>query len=156
MATVSVRAEEVPNLNRGGVCAKSGVPATRTISTQAVHTPAWIWILLLFGILPLLIAYFVTRRSIGIDLPASEEVVQHRSRATTRMVAASLVSVALPIGAAATGETTLAWIGIAGLVLVVMALPFWARTWITATFNGEVVTLSRVHPNYVTAAGLQL
>ena len=155
MSVVSVPAEETPRLQLGGVCAKSGAPATQLMSMHATYTPGWIWILIFFGLIPMLIAYVFTKQSIAIDVPASDDVIRRRSRATARMVGAGLVSMALVVAAAFIGETALAWIGIVGLVAVTMALPFWARTWITVTYNGEVVTLSRVHPNYVAAIGFR-
>ena len=153
MSTLTVAADEVDRLTRGGVCAKTGGIATQVVGMRVVHTPGWIWLLLLFGIVPFLIAYAFSNQAVHIEVPASAEVVRRRSQATARMVAAALVSAALLVAAAFVGEPGIAWIGAAGLVAVTMALPFWARTWITAAYNGEVVTLSRVHPSYVAAIG---
>ena len=117
----------------------------------AVHTPGWIWILLLFGIFPLLIAYFATRKTVGILVPASDEAAQNRRRASLTIIAALAISLAVVGAGGALGRPSITWIGVGALVVAVMAYPFHLRVWIDASFDGEVVRLTRVHPNYAEA-----
>jgi hypothetical protein len=145
--------EEADRLSQTRVCAKSGVPADVVIEMRAVHTPSWIWILLFFGILPMLIAYAFTKEVAIFDVPASTEVAERRKR-TSRYMFATVIASALLLGmGAVSGTEGYAWLGVAGLVGVTMALPFAARTWINAAYDGEWVHLSRLHPHYVQAVG---
>lgn len=138
---------------RGGVCAKTGAPADAIIEMRVVHTPAWIWILLIFGIFPMLVAYAFTRKEVRIEVPAAEEVARRRKDAG-RLIFGTLVGSILLIASGATTQTEAGiWVGAAGIVVVVMALPFAARGWINATYDGQRVHLSRLHPNYVQAVG---
>ena len=148
---LSVRVEETDRLLRGGICAKSGVPADAVIQMRAVHTPSWIWILLFFGIFPLLIAYAFTKEVAVFDVPASREVAERRKRISRNMFAAAIASALLIAMAVVLQTTGYAWLGAAGLVGVIMALPFAARAWITAAYDGAWVHLSRLHPHYVQA-----
>jgi hypothetical protein len=152
--SVSVRAQDTDRLLRAGVCAKTGVPANAVIEMRVVHTPPWIWILVFFGILPLVIAYAFTKKEVTVELPATEEVGRRRSGIARTMLAVTVTSVLLIATAAITTMPGLAWLGAAGVVGVVMALPYSARAWISATYDGEWVHLSRLHPNYVQALDL--
>ena len=154
MATISVRTEDADRLLRGGVCAKTGLPATAVIEMRVVHTPSWIWILLLAGIFPLVIAYAFTKEEVRIGLPATEDVVGRRRRNTLTMHGTAIASLLLIATSAVVDNPAPAWLGAVGLVGVVMALPFAARTWINARYDGERIHLTGLHPNYVAASGL--
>ena len=118
-----------------------------------VHTPGWIWILLFFGIFPLLIAYLATRKTIGIMVPASDEAAHNRRRASLTMIAALAISLIVVGAGAALGKPSIIWIGVGGLVVSVMAYPFHLRSWVDASYDGRVIHLTRLHPKYVDAVG---
>ena len=53
------------------VCVLSGDEAVGTVAFQLVHTPAWTYLLLPFGVVPFLIAIQFTAERNRVELPVS-------------------------------------------------------------------------------------
>ncbi|MDP9185128.1 MAG: hypothetical protein M3O29_05620, partial [Actinomycetota bacterium] len=82
MARAAATVEDLVDGHLPPVCAKTGGPADGFATIVFTSTPGWTWILLLFGILPFLIArYFSSVRIVGL-VPMSD-VALRRGRAFT-------------------------------------------------------------------------
>ena len=150
MAEVTIPQSDAAALASPSVCAKTGAQTIRTAKQRLVHTPVWIWILLLFGIFPLLVVYYFTRKVLDVEIPISDELARRRFRFRLRTVVVLVVSLALAIVGAYRGESLATIAGVTGLVGVVALGPIiGARMWITARYDGESIKLSQLDPSYV-------
>lgn len=113
-------------------------------------TPGWTWILLLFGILPFLIAqYFTTQRIVGL-VPMSD-VALRRGRAFTWTYRGffALAGVVIVAGFFTIDQPTILLEGLAILVVtLLMLLVGWPFVWPTGRVSGEWVSLSFVHDRF--------
>ena len=152
MAEVTIPQQYASVLATPPFCAKTGVLTDSRASQTLVHTPGWIWILLLFGPLPVLIAYYATRQIIDVQIPISDELAQRRFRFRMWIVAVLVASLLLTLTGGFQGWAPAAALGIGGLFAVAASGPIiGARMWITARFDGEWIQLSRVDPGYAAA-----
>lgn len=153
MATAVAAIEDLRTGSLPPVCAKTGAAAAGTAELQFTATPSWTWILLLFGILPFLIARSFSRIRLNALLPMSDAALR-RGRAfnwTVRIL--FVVGVGLLIAGSATGPA-LAWAGIGvllGSVLVVVV--GWPFIWPTGQVDGDWVRLGFVHPRFARELG---
>lgn len=136
------------------VCVLSGEPADGTIWFRLSHTPAWTFLLILFGILPFLIAEYFTTERIKVTLPVTRAALARLRRMRRLRTALLLVGVALFVVALVAGSTALLWAGVAmflaGAVLWVAVswrMPSWAPA------DVDAVTLRSVHADFVHAVG---
>jgi hypothetical protein len=148
MARVDARVSDLERGTLPPVCTKTGVPTDGYTKIRFSSAPAWTWILLLFGILPFLIAqYFATVR-IDAIVPMSE-VAQRRVTVFNRLfiglVILSLVVIA--VGFVLDTQTAVL-VGLAMLlaaVAMLLALPFVLPS---GQVSGEWVHLSAVHERF--------
>ena len=126
VATASVEDVEQGNLPR--VCAKTGQPADGFKTLQFVSTPGWTWILLLFGILPFLIARYFAARRIYALIPMSDLALR-RIRAFTWTYRIFFVAAVL---LSATGwllsdqEDDVSVVLLIGLAMLIVTIAFWS------------------------------
>jgi hypothetical protein len=111
------------------VCAKTGVPTDGYTKIRVSSAPTWTWILLLFRILPFLIAqYFATVHVEGI-VPMSD-VAQRRVTVFNRLFIGlvALGAVVIVVGWALDTEAAVILVGLAMMIAAVfamfLALPF--------------------------------
>jgi fatty acid desaturase len=134
------------------LCAKTGEAADGSTKVEFTSSPSWTLILLLFGILPFLIAqHFATIRVVGI-LPMSDDALG-RVRTFNRTVLALIVlSVVVLVAGLLATEFTVILIGLALLLAVILLMavgsPFVLPT---GQVTGEWVRLSFVHPRFADA-----
>lgn len=158
--TVTVRADELVPGRLPPVCVKRGVIATDWQPTRFTTTPRWTLILLLFGVLPYLIAWAMTRLVATGALPVSAEALLAMRRLRTQTVALSAAGIALFVGAALLRigvlSAVVAMLGLfcffAAIVLQLVVGP--AVTVGGTVFrgpNGILVVLRRVHPGFIEA-----
>jgi hypothetical protein len=152
MARTMAAVEDLKAGNLPRVCAKTGEPADGYATLEFRSTPGWTWILLLFGILPFLIAHaFATVRFTGI-LPMSDRALERAQsfRWTYRVIFA--LAVVEVVAALLFGSEVLAWAGAAvffgGLLYFVIGA---VVVWPNGRVIGDWVSLSFVHPRFAEA-----
>lgn len=151
MAVVNALVSDLEGGRLPAVCAKTGVPTDGYTKIRFSSAPTWTWILLLFGILPFLIAqYFATVHVEGI-VPMSD-VAQRRVTVFNRLfigfVALGVVVIAVGWWALDT-EGTVILVGLAMMIaaafVMFLALPFVLPS---GAVLGEWVQLSFVHERF--------
>ena len=151
MARIAVRRDAFEQGTFPPVCCKTGRPADLSRRWEFSHTPGWMWILLLFGVFPFLIATaFATERFAGV-LPWSARA-ESRLLVSKRLVwlfgASAVASFLIALVAYDTLITTA--IAFAALCLIAIAVTWFFAP--NANLDGrDVVVLSNVHPGFVAA-----
>jgi hypothetical protein len=136
------------------VCVKTGRPASMWRQVTAVHTPPWIVVLLLFGVLPYFIAYACSQQKLRGWVPVSAGVLARRRAGFGAIFAAG-------VGAAVT-VMVIQIIGrpLTVLLLAWLAAAVMAGVWIAVESGVEArlnpsdrsVTLRWTHPRFAKAA----
>jgi hypothetical protein len=149
VARTAATVEDLEAGNLPSVCAKTGEPADGYVSIEFTSTPGWTWILLLFGIVPFLIAqYFSRLRVVGI-LPMSD-VALRRARSYRWIyrglfaVGVALFGIGLAMQASAVALSGLAAL-VGALLFAAVGRPF---VWPSGRLSGEWVWLSFVHARF--------
>lgn len=153
MATAFASIEDLRTGSLPPVCAKTGEAADGVARLEFTTTPSWTWILLLFGILPFLIARGFSRVRVNGLVPMSDSALR-RGRIFGRVVfILFLLGAALLIWGSAAGPA-IAWAGIGvllgSLLVVVVGWPF---IWPTGQIDGDWVQLGFVHPRFAREMG---
>lgn len=149
-AGASVRDLEDGTLPR--VCAKTGEWADGYVRIEFAQTPGWTAILLLFGLLPFLIASaFATVRIVGI-VPMSDQALR-RGRSFTWVYRGLFLLAMLVVGIGIWADADVVVRGgvvafLAALVVMVVGRPFF---WPRGRLDGDWVSLSFVHPRFADA-----
>jgi hypothetical protein len=149
MARVAARVSDLEGGSLPPVCAKTGVPTDGHTTIRFSSAPSWTWILLLFGILPFLIAQFFATVRIEAIVPMSE-VAQRRvtvfNRLSIGLIALNLVVI---VAGFVLDTQTAILVGLAMLLAVVvvmlLAVPFVLPS---GQVSGEWVQLSAVHERF--------
>lgn len=152
MATAAATIDDVTTGKLPQVCAKTGGPAEATAKFRYRSTPPWTWILLLFGILPFLIARWFSGVQVLALIPFSEAALR-RGKTFNRVVwgflllAVLLIVLGAALGALLGPAVALAGLGtaIVGLLLLVIGWPFF---WPNGRVEGDWVHLSFVHRGF--------
>lgn len=150
MAVANARVADLERGTLPQVCAKTGVPTHGWAKIRFSSAPTWTWILLLFGILPFLIAqYFATVHVEGI-VPMSD-VAQRRVTVFNRLFIGfvALGVVVIAAGFVLDTEAAVILVGLAILVAAVFAM-FLAMPSVlpSGAVMGEWVQLSFVHERF--------
>lgn len=130
------------------VCAKTGNYADAWATIEFRSTPNWVWIMLLFGIFPFLIAdYFAKVRVVG-HIPMSSVALQRAQWFRWSWWGALAVAVLL-VAVGLTTESEAAALGLGvflgTLLYVIVGTPFF---WPMGRPSGDVVWLSFVHKRF--------
>jgi hypothetical protein len=151
MARIAVRREAFEQGTFPSVCCKTGMPADGTERWEFSNTPAWTWILLLFGIFPFLIATaFVTERFSGL-LPLSSAAASRLTvaRRLIWLFGGATVLCSIVAFAAYDSLVPIAF-AFAGLCLIAIAARWLLSP--NANLDGrDVVIVSNVHRGFVAA-----
>jgi len=137
-----------------GVCAKTGVPADRTIRQEFAELPGWTLLLIFWGIIPLFIATGFARRKVTVELPLSART--RPNIAVVDLVSAIGVVVAFGLLVAMWVIGEIGWaLGAAGLLVAVLVGGSVARrlVWLSGRLDGDVLWLYGVHPTFAQEAG---
>jgi hypothetical protein len=119
VARVAVTVEDLVAGTLPPFCAKTGAPADGFASVEFTSTPAWTWILLLFGILPFLIARAFSRvRVVGL-VPMSDAALRRGRVFTWTYLGAFALGIVLIVIAVAS-ESSIA--AVSGVVALIAAL----------------------------------
>lgn len=150
MARVLVRREIFERGQFPPVCCKTGERAEFYDRFEFSNTPSWTWILLLFGVLPFLIATaFATQRFSGV-LPISQRA--RRRIRTARRSSWVLGLVAIFVGAASlVAGSRWVYLGAALVAAWLVAIALVALWTPNANLRGEAVALSNVDAAFVGA-----
>lgn len=149
MARTSARVDDLEEGRLPPVCAMTGDPAEEYVRITFTSTPGWTWILLLFGILPFLIARaFSKTRVVGL-VPMSDAALR-RARSFNWIVGGLfgvgalilVLGMASDLSALAVAGTT----AIAAAALIAMI--GWAFVWPAGRVAGDVVSFSSVDPRF--------
>ena len=151
MARVAIdtrRLSELPSL-----CVKTGEPTSTTRQQNFADIPGWTLLLILWGLIPFLIAAGFARRKITIDLPASEETLRRVRSVDFGAVAGLVVAIGLLVTGLVSETAGFAWAGIA----VALATLFGAAlvrgvVWVSGRLDGELLWLYGVHPRFAEQA----
>ncbi len=151
MARAAVTVEDFENGHLPAVCAKTGEAADGFASIEFTSTPGWTWILLLFGILPFLIArYFSTQRIAGL-VPMSD-VALRRGRAFTWTNRGFFVLGGLVFAVGlffTTDHPAVLQVGLGILIVTLLImLVCWPFVWPTGRVTGDWVWLSFVNKGF--------
>lgn len=148
MARVAASVEDLQAGTLPAVCAKTGRHADGWASIEFTSTPGWVWILLLFGIFPFLIAnHFATVRIVG-HVPMSASALQRaRWFRWTYWSGFLLAGILLLVGLMSGYDVAPVGLGVflGALVLLVVGQPFF---WPWGRLSGDVVWLSFVHRRF--------
>jgi hypothetical protein len=149
MARVAARVSDLEGGTLPPVCAKTGVPTDGYTKIRFSSAPTWTWILLLFGILPFLIAQFFATVRIDAIVPMSE-VAQRRVTVFSRLFIGLVV---LSVGVIAVGivldTQTAVLVGLAMLLVVVVGMLLALASLLpSGQVSGEWVELSGVHERF--------
>jgi hypothetical protein len=150
VARVAARVGDIEDGTLPPVCAKTGAPADGYSRFEALSAPGWTWILLLFGILPFLIArYFSTVRVVGL-IPLSD-AARRRIGMFNRLVVGLLVAslAVIAMGFVLDTNRDVVVLGLAMLVAAILVMLF-GRPFVLpdGTVEREWVTLAYVHPRF--------
>jgi hypothetical protein len=153
VARAAARVEDLEAGRLPPVCAKTGEAAEGSATIEFTSTPAWTWILLLFGILPFLIARAFSKTRVRGIVPMSDAALR-RARTFNWICAGILVLAAILLVTGFVGHPHLL---MAGLVTLIGALVFLAVGWWfvypSGQISGEWVWLSSVDPRFAEALG---
>jgi hypothetical protein len=150
---VWVRREELAAGELPEVCAVSGQPTDLLARTRFETLPDWTWILLLFGVLPFLVALAFATERVPALVPLHQEVFDsrraHRRRAWLAGVGGAVL---LVLGVVADAPWPI-WLALAALAVVLLSLLGSSRTFPRARpdRSGLGVWLRGVHPRFVDA-----
>jgi hypothetical protein len=152
MAVAVASIEDVEQGHLPRVCAKTGQPADGFATLQFASAPGWTWILLLFGILPFLIARYFAARRIYASIPMSDLALR-RIRAFTWTYRIFFVAAVLLL---ATGwllsEGQPSIFLLIGVATLIVTIAFWSIGWFfvfpTGRVGDEFVTISFVHKRF--------
>jgi hypothetical protein len=136
------------------ICPKHGVRADRVITRKfSTPTPAWVFLFLLLGVLPLIIAAACVRKSDVVTMPGCHECdVAGRTRLQIRWG----TGIAALVAFVAACVTASPWLFLVAFVVVVAWLLALSSTLnslgaVTGTLDGPWLRLKGVHPAFVAA-----
>lgn len=148
MASAAARVEDLESGNLPAVCAKTGEPADGFARVEFTSTPAWTWILLLFGILPFLIARWFSKVRVSALVPMSEAALRRGRRFNWTVMGLLVVGALLLLLGFATGPFA-AWLGLGALVAALFVVTIgWPFVWPTGHVEGEWVLISFVNRRF--------
>jgi hypothetical protein len=153
VARVWVHREDLITGDLPPVCVRTGDPTDELVAVRLDSLPEWTWILLLFGVVPFLIAaIFATERVPG-RLPMSLRARERRRGHRRRVWAAGAVAFGLFVVAAVAQTSWPFWFALGALVVVLGSLLGLERSLPSARPDrtGLGVHLRRVHPAFVEA-----
>lgn len=135
------------------VCVRTGRPADSRVRIRTRTLPTWTLVLLLFGVLPFLVAVTFAGEEVMGQVPVRRAVVErhrHRRRLAIGLGAATILLVVVGM---AGGSPPAAWAG-AVCGVAAAAIEAWRRaTWITARPDrtGVWVRMGGVHDGFADA-----
>jgi hypothetical protein len=132
---------------------KTGAAAVANPDMTANREIGWIWILLLFGILPFFIALAFSSHRVKGHVPMSRPALRRARMFDLLMAGSFVLGIVLAVAGAVVGQSWLTWTGVAILGLSVLATIFgtWF-VWPSAVLDDEgSVLLSFVHPDFAAA-----
>jgi hypothetical protein len=136
------------------VCARTGAPADVMVTVRASWTPAWTWWLLAGGVLPFLVARWLTRRQRAGWIPLCGPCASRVERVRQLAVGYLITGITLLLIGGLARSPCLASLAIAAIGLAALAAllePAWIIG-VRLDRSGERVILTRVHPWFVAAA----
>lgn len=162
MAAVSVPREDFARGEFPPVCARTGQPTDATAAIEGSRLPGWTFLLLLFGVLPFLVAWVFARERIAGRVPITPEA-SARHRRLARASDRALLLAGLWLAASAAVGLTLGLpdgagpLVVAGFVaLLVIAAGYGLAAALRGVraqpdASGAAVRISGAHPQFVTA-----
>jgi hypothetical protein len=152
VTAVTVEREQLVRGELPPICVVTGGPADGTVTCRLESLPTWTWILLLFGVVPFLVALLFAQERIEGQVPVVREVVTrfHLLRKRAALLAAGAF---LALIVAIPGPTIPALVVSAGVMATALATGLWARwRFIHGRPVGDRrVRLSGVHPDFAAA-----
>jgi hypothetical protein len=134
------------------LCAKTGVPTERVRRQEFADLPGWTLLLILWGVVPFLIAAIFARRKVEVELPASADTLRRLRTIDFGSIGGFVVGVGLVVTAIVNGDGSWAWWGL-GLMLVSLLVGAIARhvVWVSGRLENGVVWLYGLHPAFAEA-----
>ena len=150
MGDVTLPADH-PDLDRvfPSMCAKTGGSADHLVRMQLSWQPSWVLLLILFGVLPFLIAAYFTQKKSVFHLPASDATFRslRRTRWTTALMA--VVGVAAFVVGASGPSLDLVTLGVFLLIAAGVVAAIGKRiVWVTGRRDETTITLRGVHDSF--------
>jgi hypothetical protein len=150
---VWVRREDLASGALPEVCVITGQPTDIVARTRFESLPDWTWLLLLFGVLPFLVALAFASERIPALIPLSQDAIDRRRGHRRRAFLSGGAAVALFALAAVAESVVLVWLALVALVLVLVSLLGRSRSLprVRPDRSGLGVWLRGVHPRFVEA-----
>lgn len=137
------------------ICVKSGVVTDRWVQTTFRLVPGWTWWLILFGVLPFLVARYLAGETLEARLPFASEADDRLRRLRLSAGATGAAGIALLLVGVAADSQALAWAGVLAIVGAAIALVVASAGWvgIAASATRDEVLLTRLHPTFAYELG---
>jgi hypothetical protein len=139
------------------VCARTGAPADAMVAVRASWTPRWTLLLLAGGIVPFLVARWLSRRQEAGWIPMCGPCASRVERARQLGMGYLVAGVTSLLVGGLTSSPCLARLGMAAVALAVLAGTIEPALTVGARLDrsGAWVILTRVHPRFAAASALQ-
>lgn len=149
MARAAASVEDLELGTLPPVCAKTGDTADGFATLEFTSTPSWTWILLLFGIIPFLIAQYFSRSRVLARVPMSNRALRRADLYTWFYRGGFLLGAIELVTTLATSSSSLATAGLVTLILTLLFMAFgWPFVWPTGRVSEGWVWLSFVHERF--------
>jgi hypothetical protein len=157
MAAVDITRSALREADLPPVCVVTGRPADGTVPFTAGWLPGWTFVLLLFGVVPFLVAAHFARVRVEGEVPVTSEALarRHRHHRRAAVLVPAGIAAALLAGFAQSGW--LAWAAIGMLLGAVGSWVLASQAFIEGRPlpDGVHVRLRHVHPAFAEALAVQ-
>lgn len=150
---VAVREADFTDGRLPSVCVKTGARADRVLGVYLRDVPRWTYLLLLFGVVPFVIAWTFTRTASRGVVPIADEPL--RRLRTARAAAAALFVLGVALLVAGSRIAAFAVAGVPVLIAALVAILVWipllgirGAIVVDDMHPGRCIVLSRVHPAF--------
>ena len=137
------------------VCAKTGEPATRTITYAPSGAPKWAYLAFLLGVVPGVLVVRAAFKNARLKVPFTNQVRRRRSLLMAAFIFGFAIGLPLLVGGLATATLGSAAIGALLLGLAALAAVR-SRTRVKVRIVGDDVVISGAHPAFAAAFAMQL
>lgn len=137
------------------ICVRTGAPGDVDLVIQGRYNPPWVAWMLLFGILPFIVAtHFASQRHTG-SLPVSAPFGQKLRLAHLRQRIAFGIAIALLIAALVAQSAVVAWTGVAALVIATGLFMYFVFVDVRLRMDETSVTIKNAHQRFIDALRAQ-
>ena len=150
MATAAIDVHSLDGIP--ALCAKTGVPTEKVRRQEFADIPGWTLLLILWGLIPFLIAAGFARRKVGVDIPVSADTLRRIRTVDFGSIGGLVLGIGLVVAAIVTQDGAWAWFALA-FVLVTLLVGSIARhvVWVSGRLEKDVLWLYGLDPAFAEA-----